>query len=105
MVFREKSEKKEGGIMPITLAQAKKLKNGQVVYTPGFYNADGTAQRWKVSGMPKTWVKSPGRVQVPIKHGMYEHWYIDETNLHGFTLKEPKKEKPGNIVKNRLVKK
>lgn len=91
--------------MPITLAQAKKLKNNQVVYTPGFYNADGTAQRWKVSGMPKTWVKSPEKVQVPIKHGMYEHMYITEENLYGFTLKEPKKEKPGNIFKNRLVKK
>jgi hypothetical protein len=75
--------------MPITLAQAKKLKNGQTVYTPGFYNADGTAQRWRVSGMPKVF-KDPGRVRVPIKHGMYESWYIDETNLHGFSLKEPK---------------
>lgn len=75
--------------MPITIAQAKKLKNGQIVYTPGFYNADGSAQRWKVSGMPKTF-KDPDRVKVPIKHGMYEHWHIDETNIQGFALKEPK---------------
>lgn len=74
----------------LTLAQAKKLRHGQIVYTPGFYNADGTVQRWRVFGNVKTWVRDPGRVQVPIKHGMYEHWYIDEKNLHGFTLKEPK---------------
>lgn len=76
--------------MPITLEQAKKLKHGQTLYTPGFYNADGTAQRWRVSGAVKTWVKSPNKVRVPIKHGMYENWYLDETNLHGFTLTEPK---------------
>jgi len=89
--------------MPITLAQAKKLKSDQIVYTPGFYNADGTTQRWRVNGMPKTWVKSPEKVKVPIKHGMYDHMYITEENLYGFTLKEPKKEKPCNIKRGRLI--
>jgi hypothetical protein len=75
--------------MALILEQAKHLKHGQTVYTPGYYNADGTAQRWRVSGSVKTWVKSPNRVQVSIKHGLKEHWYIDETNLHTFTLTEP----------------
>jgi hypothetical protein len=75
--------------MGLTLNNLKELKHGQTVYTPGYYNADGSAQRWRVSGAPKTWARTPGRVKVPIKHGLYEHWYIDETNLHYFTLKEP----------------
>ena len=91
--------------MLITLNQAKKLKHDQVVYTPGFYNADGTAQRWRVSGMPKTWVKSPNKVRVPIKHGLYEHWTIDETNLHLFSLKEPARQsKKGQALDRDMVK-
>jgi hypothetical protein len=73
--------------------EALKLRHGQIVYTPGYYNADGTTQRWRVKGAVKTWVKSPGRFKVPIKHGMREYWYIDETNMHGFTLIEPPKRK------------
>lgn len=76
--------------MPITLAQAKKLKNHQIVYTPGFYNADGTTQKWRVSGMPKTWKTQPNRVQVPIKRGLREHMHITEDNLYGFSLKDVK---------------
>lgn len=76
--------------MSITLNQAKKLKSNQIVYTPGFYNADGTPQKWRVSGMPKTWKTMPERVEVPIKRGLYEHMKITEKNLYGFSLKEPK---------------
>jgi len=78
---------------PLTRNEALKLRHGQIVYTPGYYNADGTTQRWRVMGAVKTWVKSPGRFKVPIKHGMREYWYIDETNMHGFTLIEPPKRK------------
>lgn len=78
---------------PLTRSEALKLRHGQIVYTPGYYNADGTTQRWKVKGAVKTWVKSPGRFKVPIKHGMRDYWYIDETNVQGFTLIEPPKRK------------
>jgi hypothetical protein len=76
-------------VKALTLEQAKHLRHGQTLYTPGYFNADGTVQRWRVNGVPKTWKTQPGRVQVPIKHGLREHWYVDETNLHGFTLEEP----------------
>lgn len=76
-------------VKQLTLQEAKHLKHNQTVYTPGYYNADGSPQRWRVSGAVKTWVKSPNRVRVPIKRGMYENWYIDETNLDIFTLTEP----------------
>ena len=38
-------------------------------------------------------VKSPGRVQVPVKHGLRESMYIDEHNLYGFSLTEPARKK------------
>jgi hypothetical protein len=73
----------------LTIEKAKHLKHGQTLYTPGYYNADGTVQRWRVNGQPKTWKTQPNRVQVPIKRGMYEFWYVDETNYQRFTLTEP----------------
>lgn len=79
---------------PITLTQAKKLRHGQILYTPGFYNADGTVQKWRVSGKVKTWKTKPGQVEVPIKRGMYESMYLTERNLYGFTLKEPARQTP-----------
>lgn len=68
--------------MSITVEQAKALKPGDITHT-----ADG--RRWKVNGMVKVWKRSPGRVQVPVKFGLYGHGYIDENNCHMFTLGEP----------------
>ena len=76
---------------PITLKQAKKLTHGQTLYHLKNVNADGTAQRWRVNGMVKTWKTQPGRIQVPIKHGMYSFDYITEDTLHLLSLTEPKK--------------
>jgi hypothetical protein len=71
----------KGSQVSITLQEAKALKVGQILHTQ-----DG--RRWKVNGKVKTWVKSPNRVSVPIKHGLYAHDYITEDNLHLLTLGE-----------------
>lgn len=68
--------------MSITIEQAKNLKPGQTVYHVTNKNADGSAQRWKVNGEPKTWKRSPDRVEVPVKHGMYTYGKITEKDLH-----------------------
>lgn len=77
----------------ITLKQAKNLKHGQTLYHMQFVNADGSAQRWRVSGKPKTWVRNPEKVQVPIKHGMYDNDYLTENDLHLVSLVEPVRKK------------
>lgn len=66
----------------MTLEEAKGLRIGQIVHHVDVRNADGTPSRWKVTGKVKTWVRSPNRVRVPVKHGLYNYDYIDETNLH-----------------------
>ena len=66
---------------PLTLEQAKGLKPGDMLYHRINNNADGTPQRWKVNGKPKTWKRSPERVRVPIKHGMYHYDYLTELYL------------------------
>jgi len=66
----------------LSLAEAKKLTYGTVLLV----EAAGKGERWKVNGMPKTWKRSPERVRVPIKHGLYAYGYLTEDNLFLFTL-------------------
>ncbi len=67
--------------MAITLLQAKTLTYGDMLHHVKNKNADGTPQRWRVNGKPKTWVTRPGEVRVPIKHGLYDFDYVTETDL------------------------
>lgn len=77
----------------LTLNQAKHLKHKQILYHLRNRNADGTAQRWRVNGKVKTWKRSPWKVQVPVKFGMYSFDYITENDLHLVSLTEPKYKK------------
>ena len=66
----------------ITLREAKDLKHGEILHHTINKNTDGTPQRWRVSGKVKTWVRSPERVKVPIKYGLYSNDYITEDDLN-----------------------
>lgn len=72
----------------ITLEQAKRLPVGTILYHVRNRNSDGTPQRWKVNGMPKTWKTQPHRVRVPLKHGLYAYDAIDENCLGLVSLTE-----------------
>lgn len=76
-------------VRPLSLSQAKKLQHGQTLYHRKHINADGTAQRWRVSGRPKTWKTMPHRVEVPVKHGMYDNDRLSESDLYLVSLREP----------------
>jgi len=75
------------------MGQAKKLRHGQTLYHIAHINADGTAQRWRVSGKPKTWARNPERIKIPVKHGLYNHGYVTESDLSLMSLIEPKRKK------------
>ena len=77
----------------VSLAQAKKLRYNQTLYHVKNKNADGSAQRWRVSGKPKTWKRNKKRVSVPIKHGLYSNDHLDQYSLKLLRLKEPKYKK------------
>jgi len=77
----------------VSLRDAKRLRSGTTLYHKRYKNADGSAERWRVSGKPKTWKTRPKEVQVPIKHGLYDYSYLTHYNLNEFTLKEPKRVK------------
>jgi len=67
--------------MAITLEQAKALRFGDIIHEDGASNADGSCRRWRVNGKVKTWKRSPGRVQVPLKYGLYKYDYLTENEL------------------------
>ena len=72
----------------ITLQQAKELRPGQVIYHTTNKNADGTPQRWRVNGKVKLWKRSPGKIQIPVKFGLYIYGYITEKDLTLVSLTE-----------------
>jgi len=45
-------------------------------------NADGTPCRCRANGKCKIWVTRPEDFRLPVKHGLYECFYIDPRNAH-----------------------
>ena len=68
--------------MSITLSQAKSLTYHTELHHCINRNADGTPQRWRVNGKPKTWKTRPNDVRIPIKHGLYAFDYLTQNNLN-----------------------
>lgn len=76
----------------MNLRQAKSLKTGTVLH----YTGESTCEeyrakkreprRFRVTGSVQEWKRNPERVKVPIKRGLNEYGYMDETNLHNFHL-------------------
>ena len=85
------------------LSEAKSLRHGQLVYIKGLYNSDGTAARARVTGKVKTWKTRPSDVEVPIKRGMYDSGYVTSRNLDRFTLTEPARVRPKNVLRGGTV--
>ena len=46
-----------------------------------FRSIDGTARRCKVNGQVQTWKRDPGRVEVPIKYGLYEYGRFTQDDI------------------------
>lgn len=77
---------------PLTLEMAKFLTpNDHLCYR--FLRRTGRTKKdqpsgvmVRVSGQPQTWKRSPERVRVPWKYGMYESGAVNEGNLGDFTL-------------------
>jgi len=70
----------------MTFEDAKELKNGTILHSMSANNADGTPQRWRVNGKPKTWKTRPTEISIPVKHGLYQYGKITERDLPYFSL-------------------
>lgn len=74
--------KLSGEYKVLTLDEKKNLKYGDHVYIEGYkYEKHIASRTWlsvKINGKPKIWKRSPEKVQVPYKYGLYEYGYITE---------------------------
>ena len=70
----------------MTLEQAKNLKYGDTLHHTIAKNADGTPQRWKVTGKPKIWKTRPAEVKIPVKRGRDQYGYVTENDLNSVEL-------------------
>ena len=73
----------------ITKEMAMAAHGGVVFYHVSAKNADGTPARARVNGVCQTWVRSPNRFKLPMKHGLYECFYLTETNANEWCASEP----------------
>ena len=60
--------------MSITLEEAKQLQYGD-------YLIADNGKRWKVNGKVQRWKRSPDRIRVPLKHGLYAYDAITESDF------------------------
>lgn len=70
----------------LTLQMAKNLKKGNWLIDLWNKNKNGTPFNWKVIGKPKTWKRSPERVEVSIKRGLYQYDKFTEKDLNSFAI-------------------
>lgn len=67
-------------LIPLTIELAKTLKPGTYLYNKNIKNrSNGEPLRAKVNGAPKTWKTRPLDVRVPVKHGLYNCFYVENT--------------------------
>ena len=66
---------------PITFKEATKLLRGTILYHRDLKNHDRTPARYRVNGNVKLWKRTPGRIQVPLARGLYEHRYLTEDDI------------------------
>jgi len=50
-------------------------------------NSDGSPARARRNGRTKTWKRQPGAFRIPVKHGMYDYFYIDNRNAGEWSVK------------------
>lgn len=75
---------------PLTKQQAMLAQHATILYHRTRRNSDGTALRARTNGRCKVWATRPDEFRLPMKHGMYEAFYITEHNADNWSLVEPK---------------
>jgi len=64
----------------MTIDQARSLKKGDIIHHLSLKNADGSPMRAKVTSVIQ-FKRQPGRIDVHVKHGMYDFAIFDETTI------------------------
>ena len=69
--------------MTLTELEQKRLKpltKNNCLLAEIFYqkHLDGSFTRWYRNGKTKTWIRTPSRFRIPVKHGLYRYDAITE---------------------------
>ena len=64
----------------ITKQTAVDSYHGQIFHHESLTNADGTPLRCRVNGQCKVWKTRPDDFRLPVKHGLYQCFYITPAN-------------------------
>jgi hypothetical protein len=72
----------------VDLQRARTLDRGDVLYHVWERNADGSPVRCRVMGKLKEWKRDSSRWQLPVKHGMYQSFYIHKDNAIQWRTRE-----------------
>lgn len=70
----------------ITKETAVALTYRQILHHRSRINADGTPVRCRVNGMCKTWKTRPTEFRLPVKHGLYDCFYITPSNAEEWSV-------------------
>ena len=68
---RKKAPRTQIAVRPITLDEIKSLKAGERVDFVS--DRDGHLRTLTINGAVKRWVRSPDRIRVSVRYGLYEH--------------------------------
>ena len=64
----------------MTKQDAVSAKHGDSFHHVSVKNSDGTPARCRVTGACKTWKRDLERFKLPVKHGMYDSFYLEPFN-------------------------
>lgn len=72
----------------ITLKDLQTIGRDDVIVIPEPTPRDpNRTMRWRVNGQVKLWKRSPERVRVPVKYGLYSYDAITEDSIEGLNLR------------------
>ena len=66
--------------------EAKALKYRDQIEHITLQNADGSPLRARVNGVVKLWKRDDTRIQVPVKHGLRNCFYITADNMQDWNV-------------------
>lgn len=70
----------------MTLKEAKSLRYGDIVYHKWITGARRQPAGFRVVSI-KEWKRSPDRIRIGLKYGLFEHTYMTENELNEWVLK------------------
>jgi hypothetical protein len=70
----------------MTKAQAMALEYREILYHTTQEDSRGESLECRVNGKCKTWKTRPDNFKLPVKYGLYDHFYITQDNADEWSI-------------------